>query len=65
MVPSQKTQANFSQKEIEKRSKKVIKVVQSYKAKLRQLKKKQDGIVQNYVKRLEKMKIEEVKKRLG
>jgi len=64
-MPNQKSQPQLSQPEIAKRSQAITKTVHSYKAKLQKLKKKQDKIMQSYIKRLEKMKIEEIKSQLG
>jgi len=50
--------------EIIKRSKRIAQIVRDFKVKMKDLKKKQHKIVDNYVKSMEKIAIEKVRKQL-
>jgi F0F1-type ATP synthase membrane subunit b/b' len=55
----------MSKKEIKKRAKTIEDIYQRYLNKLTELKKKQDEIINQFIKELEKKKIEEIRKTLN
>lgn len=64
MVQKKRAKVKITKEEITKRSKKITNIVREFKAKMQELKKKQDKIIEDYTKSLEKMAIEKVREKL-
>lgn len=64
MVTKKKAKPKVSKEEIIKKSKKIAQIVRDFKVKMKDLKKKQHQVIENYAKSIEKIAIEKIRKKL-